>query len=160
MFEFFSNLFNSSSNYIFKNEKEKNVSKNDNTNLLAELISKTKLIIEIEFWCEEFNKYYYMHYDWPRYGRGFVLKESEISKDKDGLYIDNGSNTYLFQKIIDLCPKFDKFTITVRNEIETVNGRKKAYEREPIEFDEWKIVEPIIQNKYFAVANYTYERLM
>ena len=173
MFEFFTSLFSSSSKYIYedKDKKTDNVNNednedneenevNNNVKLLADLISNTELITGMEVRCEEYNKYYYMYYDWPSYGSGFVLKESENSMDKDGLYIDNGSNTYLFQKILDLCSNFDKFTIIVRNEIKTVNGRKKAYEREPIILEGWKFVEPIILNKYFAVADYTYKRLM
>ena len=158
MFEFFTNMFSSSSKYIYEEEKNNNNSRSDNAKLLEELISHFELIRGIEIWSEENEKYYYMYYDWGTQYK-FVLKESEKSMDKEGVYIDNGKNTYLFEKILELCPNFDKFTITVSNEIKTVNDRGMRYDREPLEFSGWKFNFPIIQNRFFAVSDYTYEKI-
>ena len=53
MFEFFTNMFSSSSNYIYEEEKN-----SKNAKLLEELISNSELIRGIEIWSDANEKYY------------------------------------------------------------------------------------------------------
>tara|TARA_Y200000002_G_scaffold369321_1_gene363320 strand:- start:84 stop:566 length:483 start_codon:yes stop_codon:yes gene_type:complete len=160
MFEFISNIFSSSSKYIFLKENENENEKNDEYDkLLEQLISHSEIIEGIQIWCEENNTYYYMYYDWPRYPYEYVLKKSQNSMDKKGDFMKTAKNSELIKEIFKKCSSFNKFTITVKDNIVESENRKCCYSRQPIEFKGWKFNFPSIKNRYFAVSDFTYEKL-